>query len=112
MVSDVDEVSLSLRKARLLAEVVLEILERADYRWQRRSPYSADPMHSNNREELLKYLRFCWVLLVRCDLLAKACGKRTDWPNDISNCFHKILGMKDRALYFSRRMGEGGRSQI
>ena len=98
MLSDVDEVFLTLRKAGLPAEVVLEILERADYQWQRRSRYSHDPMHPSNRDELLKYLRFCWVLLVRCDLLAKACGKNIDWANDVSNCIHSMFGVKDRAL--------------
>ncbi|KAL8657747.1 MAG: hypothetical protein Q9226_001619 [Calogaya cf. arnoldii] len=107
--SDVDEVFLTLRKAGLPTELVSEILERADYRWQRRSLYSDDPMHPSNREELLKYLRFCWVLLVRCDLLAKACGKRIDWANDISLCIHSMFGVKDHALRRMEWYSERGR---
>ena len=97
-VSDVDEVFLSLRKCGLPTELVLEIIERADYQWQRRSPYSDNPMHPNNRDELFKYLKFCWILLVRCDLLVKACGKRIDWANDVSHCIEELFGVRDKAL--------------
>lgn len=97
-VSDVDEVFLSLRRCGLPTELVLEILERADYRWQRRSAYSDNPMHPDNREELFKYLKFCWILLVRCDLLVKACGKRIDWANDVSHCINELFGVRDKAL--------------
>ncbi|KAI4247213.1 MAG: hypothetical protein L6R40_001556 [Gallowayella cf. fulva] len=96
--SDVDEVFLSLRESGLPSELVLEILERADYRWQRRSPHSDDPMHRDNRKELLKYLKFCWILLVRCDVLAKACGKRIDWAQDVSHCINNLFGVNDGTL--------------
>ncbi|KAL8821403.1 MAG: hypothetical protein Q9223_000552 [Gallowayella weberi] len=96
--SDVDEVFLCLRKSGLPSEIVLDILEKADYRWQRRSSHSDDPMHADNREELLKYLKFCWILLVRCDVLAKACGKRIEWANDVSHCINNLFGVNDNAL--------------
>ncbi|KAI4218036.1 MAG: hypothetical protein L6R40_008810, partial [Gallowayella cf. fulva] len=96
--SDVDEVFLSLRESGLPSELVLDILERADYRWQRRSPHSNDPMHRDNRKELLKYLKFCWILLVRCDVLAKACGKRIDWAQDVSHCINNLFGVNDGTL--------------
>lgn len=97
-VSDVDEVILSLRKLGLPAELVKDIVERADYRWQRRSPYSDDPMHPDNRDELHKYLKFCWILLIRCDLLAKACGKRIGWANDVSHSLNDLFGVNDDRL--------------
>lgn len=95
---DIDEVFLSLRRSGLPPEIVMDILERADYRWQRRSPYSDDPIHPDNREGLLKYLKFCWILLVRCDLLAKACGKRLDWANDVSHCIGNMFDVNGRTL--------------
>ena len=96
--SDVDEVFLLLRKSGLSTELALDILERADYRWQRRSPLSDDPMHPKNREELLTYLKFCWILLIRCDVLVKACGKKIDWANDVSLCINDLFGVNNGAL--------------
>ena len=97
-VSDVDDVAQSLREFGLPEELVLDILERADYRWQRRLQHSDHPMHLKNREELLKYLKFCWILLVRCDLLAKACGKRIDWVNEVSLCIDDLFGLNIGAI--------------
>ena len=39
------------------------------YKRQRRSKFSQNSMHPKNRKELLKYPRFCWILLVRYDVL-------------------------------------------
>ncbi|KAL8991975.1 MAG: hypothetical protein Q9169_007480 [Polycauliona sp. 2 TL-2023] len=95
---DVNEVFDILRKSKLPAEIILDILDRADYRWQRRSPFSDDPMHLENRSELLQYLKYCWILLVRCDVLAKACGKRIDWVNDVSHAINDLFGVDNRTL--------------
>lgn len=55
-------------------------------------------MHRDHREELFKYLKFCWILLVRCDLLIKACRKRLTWASDVSRCINELFGVMDKAL--------------
>ncbi|KAL8671382.1 MAG: hypothetical protein Q9168_004114 [Polycauliona sp. 1 TL-2023] len=97
-VADVDKVYGVLRKSGLPPELVEDILDKADYQWTRRSPFSNDPMHLDNRDELLQYLKYCWILLVRCDLLAKACGKKFDWVNDVSHCVHDLFGVNHGTL--------------
>ena len=97
-VEDVDAVSLTLRRVGLPAEIASDILDRAEYTWQRRSRYADDPLHPDNRDELQRYLKFCWIVMVRCDVLAKACGKRLHWVDDVSHCVHDMFGVHDPRL--------------
>lgn len=80
------EVLLMLRAKGLPAEIGLQILDLADYKAQRKLKVPHDPFHPHNEEELKKYLNYCWVLLVRCDMVAKALGNRIPWNTLVSKC--------------------------
>jgi hypothetical protein len=50
----------------------------------RRLPVEHDPLHPENREELGKYLKFCWALMVRCEVVARVIGLDLDWEDMIT----------------------------
>ncbi|KAF7535766.1 hypothetical protein G7054_g5147 [Neopestalotiopsis clavispora] len=77
--SDLAEVRLALLKKGLPTELALTIMEFARYRPTRRLEIPNDPLHPLNQGELAKYLKYCWQLMIRCDLMAKALGSRIDW---------------------------------
>ena len=51
-----------------------------------------DPLHPGNGMELRRYLSHCWQLLVRCDMLAKASGKRISWINEVKEVIWQLWG--------------------
>lgn len=64
----------------LPAELVLDILEMAEYEpGEGRLKVPHDPFHPENRGELAKYLRYCWELIVRCEMMANAVGMEIPW---------------------------------
>lgn len=71
-------------------ELGMQILEAAGYVPGRRVPVPDDPLHEANAEELGKYLEECWRLLVRCDLLMKACGRSIDWYGEVVVCVKNL----------------------
>lgn len=84
--SAVRQVQETLYSKGLPMELVLEIMGWAGYTEDpnARLEVPHDPFHPENREELAKYLRYCWQLLVRCDMLAAALGKAIPWRYLIS----------------------------
>lgn len=60
----------------LPCDLSLQVLEHAEYVPQRRLAVVEDPLHADNSNELRRYLNYCWHLLVRSDILAKACGTK------------------------------------
>ncbi|PGH16874.1 hypothetical protein AJ79_01518 [Helicocarpus griseus UAMH5409] len=75
-------------------QLALEVLNFADYVLWCRSVVSGDPLHPENRTELRKYLNYCWQLLGRCDMLAKACGKSIDWVGEVTYTIFQLFGVR------------------
>jgi hypothetical protein len=92
--SDIPLVIDYLRKTRLPTELILYVLELAEYVPRRRLVVPDDPLHVQNGIELRKYLNYCWQLLVRCDVLAKACGKPFIWEYHVNECIMLLWGVQ------------------
>jgi hypothetical protein len=73
-------------------ELSFTILEIAEYVPQRMSAVEGDPLNAENAQVLRRYLNFCWDLLVRSDMLAKACGKTIGWTSEITECICALWG--------------------
>ncbi|KAF3031229.1 hypothetical protein E8E12_001455 [Didymella heteroderae] len=96
--ADVDNVIDVLRKKGLPTELALQILEWAEYKSTGRLWHRDDPLHAKNAVELTKYLRFCWKVLVRIDMLVQDCGKTLDWASEVADamCVLFELGKNGR----------------
>lgn len=87
---DVDIVRHVLCLKGLPVELALEIMAFADYTPKQRLKVLRDPFHPSNREELNQYLKYCWQLLVRCDVVAKEVGKKIDWEQAVARCMNTL----------------------
>lgn len=67
----------------LPVELVDDVMEKADYTAKRRLVYAHDPLHPGNLEELQQYLKYCWRLMVNCNLMADALGTGIEWESVI-----------------------------
>ncbi|KAL5049128.1 hypothetical protein BDW71DRAFT_165819 [Aspergillus fruticulosus] len=91
--SDVLQVSDVMRSKGLPPELVMPIMEMAGYDTaQRRLPVAHDPFHPDNRMELKKYLTFCWLTLVRCNMFAQALTIKIDWKREIFESLFRLFG--------------------
>ena len=91
--TDVSGVLTILRSKGLPDELSLRILKLAEYRPRRRDVgVPRDPLHPQNYEELRKYLTYCWVLLLRCDMLATEFGDIIPWKRLIGTCIVELWG--------------------
>ncbi|KAL4996479.1 hypothetical protein BDV10DRAFT_202390 [Aspergillus recurvatus] len=99
--SDILQVSSILRSKGLPLELVMLITEMAGYDTaQRRLPVAHDPFHPDNRTELKKYLTFCWLTLVRCNMFAQALEIKIDWKLEIIEALFRLVGLpRGRQLY-------------
>ncbi|PYH40117.1 uncharacterized protein BP01DRAFT_351979 [Aspergillus saccharolyticus JOP 1030-1] len=70
----------------LPVELVLEVMEITGYGPLGRLSEPEDPIHPSNRDELARYLTYCWRLLVHCDMMAKALGMKLPWKELLGNC--------------------------
>jgi hypothetical protein len=70
----------------LPVEIAVRVMRFAGYEAKRRLEIPHDPFHPSNGEDLIKYLEFCWKLLIRCDLIAKALGEKIEWREEVSRC--------------------------
>lgn len=68
-----------LYRKRLPLELVNDVMERADYTVKRRLVYPHDPFHAGNKEELQKHLKYCWRLIINCNMMADALGMKIGW---------------------------------
>jgi len=89
--SDIPQVRQILHSKGLPTELVLDIMARADYAPRGRLPVPHDPFHPDNRAELDKYLKFCWEVLVRCEMLATALGMVIPWGDVVSGVMVGLL---------------------
>ena len=94
--SNTEDVQHILWSLGLPAELQLRILELADYDKDgpRRLTIEHDPLHSDNREELQKYLTYCWTLLVNCDMMVKALGDRIPWQAMVTSTVIGLFGIE------------------
>ncbi|PVH95691.1 hypothetical protein DM02DRAFT_507128, partial [Periconia macrospinosa] len=67
--ADVRLVISLLRTRGLPTELALQILDLAAYVPRGRLRIREDPLHAENADELKKYLGYCWIILVRIDML-------------------------------------------
>ncbi len=86
-------------------ELVLEIMALAEYEPRRRLRVAHDPFHRANRDELDKYISYCWKVLVRCEMMAAAVGLEIDWRHEVSKALVFLLGCGPRRWW---RVGEPG----
>lgn len=102
-VTDVAHVHFFLRRKRNMPpELANLILDFADYtppapppppppsHPQRQLPIPHDPLHPGNEAELRRYLTFCWLLLVRTEVLNRERGMETNWEGMLTQA---ITGM-------------------
>jgi hypothetical protein len=73
-------------------EIAVKILQFVGYQAKRRIAIPNDPFHPSNKEELIKYLDYCWKLLICCEVMANALGKPIDWREVGSQCIAEVLG--------------------
>lgn len=94
--SAVRRVQQILRSRGLPAELVLGILEMAEYEpGEGRLKVPHDPFHPENRGELAKYLRYCWELIVRCEMVANAIGMEIPWAEVMHRTLVALLESKE-----------------
>jgi hypothetical protein len=65
----------------LPAELISDVMENADYTVKRRLVFANDPFYPGNINELQKYLKYCWQLLINCNMMADALGVKIDWEH-------------------------------
>jgi hypothetical protein len=95
---DIQVVRAYLRLQNLPMELILQIMEMADYIPARRIPIPDDVFHLDNGEELRRYLNYCWQLLVRSDVLARACGHKIPWQMEVTYIVNELWGKNGEKL--------------
>ncbi|KAL3470303.1 hypothetical protein BJX99DRAFT_264360 [Aspergillus californicus] len=92
--ADVLEVYDILYGMGLPSELVIQILKDGDYDTpRRRLPIAHDPLHPDSREELMVYLTFCWLTLIRCNMFAQALDIEINWEVEVVECLARIFGL-------------------
>ncbi|KAF2429031.1 hypothetical protein EJ08DRAFT_591417 [Tothia fuscella] len=81
-----------LQQKGLPRELTSEILKLAGYEMKRRLVVVDDPFHPDNGLELRKYLNYCWQMLVRTEVVAKAMGCHIEWASEIMQCIWELWG--------------------
>lgn len=97
--SDIPQVQQILYSKGLPMELVLHIMAIAEYVPRGRLQVPHDPFHPDNRDELAKYLKYCWQLLVRCDMIASALGMEIPWHTLISATLVELFSCGPRRWY-------------
>ncbi|KAJ5606029.1 hypothetical protein N7510_008810, partial [Penicillium lagena] len=102
-VSDVVSVRWILCKKGLPMELTMDIMELAGYEPRRRLEIPHDPFHPSNREEFSRYLKYCWQIIVRCDMMRKAFGKEMRWQEFVADIIIGFFDFRHAPCYDSRR---------
>ena len=93
----INHVGTLLRIKGLPGEIIHEILELADLKLRGRlAVMPNNPLHPENWREMIKYLTYCWVLLVRCDVLAREVGGTIDWHDEIISLLSELSSAHGR----------------
>jgi hypothetical protein len=99
--SDIHRVFNILGSKVLPPELVLPILKMAGYdKAERRLPVAHDPFHPDNREKLKKYLTFCWLTLVRCNMSTQELKVKIDWKREVLDSLLLSVGLPGREHLF------------
>ncbi|KAK4119492.1 hypothetical protein N657DRAFT_693710 [Parathielavia appendiculata] len=91
------------------AELVSEIMDTAEYGpTTARLELQHHPFHRFNEKELAKYVKYCWQLLIRCDMMATALGLLIPWHELISDAMAYTLigGGPDGKEWFATDHGK------
>jgi hypothetical protein len=100
LLREVDEVRWILRAKGLPLELADEIMREAEYgSCVRRLPVQHDPFHPENREELDKYLKYCFALLVRCEVIARVADMDLDWEGLVGEELLALFECSNHASY-------------
>lgn len=91
-VSDIAHVRGILCSRGLPVELAMEIMDMAGYVPLRRLKVPNDPLHLDNKDELAEHLKYCWLLMIRSDMMAKALGMEIPWKTMVSECLIDLLG--------------------
>lgn len=99
--NDIVEVRSILRAQGLPTELVLDIMEIAEYSTKRGVKVPHDPFHPDNRDRLRKYINYCWQLLVRCEMLTKELKvvEGIDWESLVTDCIINDLWGSTKDTY-------------
>lgn len=92
--SDVELVKLDLFSKGLPYEIVVMIMDFADYKAKRVLKIPHDPLHPANRAELDLYLDQCWQMIIGCSIMNNTIGEYPiDWQDIVQGrvryIFHK-----------------------
>jgi hypothetical protein len=96
--SDISRVRGNSWKVGLPVELALHIMELAGYEPKRRLKIEHDPLHPENQEELAQYLKYCWQILIRCDMRAYKVGLDIPWYDEVAGCIVDLIDSKDCEL--------------
>lgn len=93
----------------LPVELVLDIMDMAGYEALWRLKVPDDPLHWGNKDQLVDYLKYCWILMIRSDIMAKALGMEIPWKEMVSNCLIDLLGCVNcsKGKWYEHRYIEG-----
>lgn len=101
--TDTIRVRMTLCSKGLPVELALDIMELANYEpAHRKLDPPHDPLHPSNREQLGKYLKYCWQTMVRCSLMMKELGfdpvnggeeeRGMNWTSMVQKCIIELFG--------------------
>ncbi|KAF3350502.1 Nitrogen assimilation transcription factor nit-4 [Verticillium dahliae VDG2] len=91
-VPDVLRVRWCLCRLGLPTELATEVMDFAGYVPLRRLPVAHDPFHKANREELRRYLNYCWTVIVRTDMLGSWLGYDVPWDRLVAEELMQLVG--------------------
>ncbi|KAJ5759131.1 hypothetical protein N7520_006287 [Penicillium odoratum] len=100
---DIAKVMRILMGKGLPAELCLDVIEFADYTPSRRMTTADDPLHMDNSCELRKYLKYCWQLLVRVDMLMRLKNEEIDWEHAVKECVWRLFIERSNGVLKLRR---------
>lgn len=89
--SDVMQVRKYLYKKGLPLELVYDIMDFAGYAPLRKLERAHDPFHPTNRDDLHRYLDYCWRIVVRCDLMARWLGDHIHWDRLVGEILVELI---------------------
>lgn len=106
-ISDVISVQQILCKMGFPAELTMDIMDLAGYEPKRRLQIPHDPPHPSNREELSRYLTYCWQIIVRCDMMRKAIGMEVHWQEFVADIIIGFFDYRNARRHGNRRKSWG-----
>lgn len=97
-VAEVFQVRIILIARGFPAEIAVKILRFMNYEAKRRIAIPNDPFHPSNKEELIKYLDYCWKPLIHSGVMANALGKPFNWREVVSSVLLKSRGRRTAVI--------------